>query len=183
MLQAYKFFASAATHNLIPYFHGCDFINMPNGHLPLYTTNCSSVVMCLFDMYATWNLLIVLSNTPLIGAYLSVGLGWFLVVLSSKWMTRRIWKNQSLAIVVWKIGPAKAAFVVHRFATPSFLVLRIPETLHKPKKTKSCSELISFHRFGIQELPSALVWWHVSFSLSSGMKSCRVSAKLEIFSL
>jgi hypothetical protein len=65
--------------------------------------------------------------------------------------------NRSLTIVACKISLAYAAFVVHRFASGSFFVLRMPETMHKPKKTKSSSELISFHKFGIRELPSALV--------------------------
>jgi hypothetical protein len=33
----------------------------------------------------------------------------------------------------------------------------MPETKHKPKKAKGSSELIYFHKFEIQELPSALV--------------------------
>ena len=156
---------------------------MWNGHLPLNTTHCSSIVMCSFGVYAIWNVLIILSNTFLIGANLSVDLCWFLVVLSLTQMTQRIRKNQSLAIFARKIGLAWAAFVVHSFPAGSFLVLRMPETMQTPEKAKSFSEVISFHIFGIWELPSALVWWHMSFCISSVMKSFRVSAKLEIFSL
>jgi hypothetical protein len=48
-------------------------------------------------------------------------------------------------------------FVVCRFATGSILDPRMPETMHKPQKAKSSSEMISSHKFGIWELPSALV--------------------------
>jgi len=46
MLQAQKFSASAATHNLIPYFHGFDF-----GHLPL---TCL-VITVDFLQFCHWN--------------------------------------------------------------------------------------------------------------------------------
>jgi hypothetical protein len=56
----------------------------------LNTTNCSSVVMCSFVVYAIWNQLMMLSNTSLIGANFPVDLHWFLVILSLTRMTRRI---------------------------------------------------------------------------------------------
>jgi hypothetical protein len=49
------------------------------------------------------------------------------------------------------------------------LVLRMPETMHKPQKANSSSEMI------FPQL-SALVWWQISFSTSQVMKSFRVSA-------
>ena len=52
--------ASAATHNLIPYFPGFDSIRTRNWHLSLNTTNWSSIVICSFCEYAFWNVLIVL---------------------------------------------------------------------------------------------------------------------------
>jgi hypothetical protein len=52
---------------------------------------------------------------------------------------------------------AQTVFFLCRFATGSFLVPRMPETMHKHQKAKSSFEMISSHKFGIWELPSALV--------------------------
>jgi hypothetical protein len=107
--------------------------------------------MCSFGACAISDLLIMLSNTSLLGAHLSADLHWVLVVFSLKLLTCRIWKNHSLAMVV------------HRFDSGSFLVLRMPDTIMSHKcnsksyqQVTTKSELIS-HCWPVEQLVLTLV--------------------------